>query len=320
MSGRDPERLDPEDLVVRARRGLLSRGEQRELARALESNPDLRVAHQVGSDLDRATAVRGGDEALIARAAQAALAELHGAARAPIAPARRGGGAGRSWSLRLPLAAALALAVISASGIATAWWNGLVSWPFARAASAPEAPNAAPAAPRRKHVRRSPSAPATAQQPAAPEPIAALPPPAAEAARRANARESAAALFHDANAARRSGDFARAERLYAELIAAHPGSDESGLARVSLGKLRLARGDASGAEAEFRKYLAAGRGQLAEEALVGRAQALGRLGRTGAERDAWQRLLAGYPGSVYAAQARSRLLALQAQHAEDGPR
>jgi TolA-binding protein len=263
----------------------------------LASNPDVQVAHQVGCDLDRATAVRGGDEALIARAAQAALAELHGgsAGRAR---------SGRSGSLRLSVAAALALAVISASGIATAWWSGLVSWPFAREASVRQAPSAAPALQRRKPARPSERA---AEPP--PSPVA-EPAPPAQAPRRASVRADAGELFHGANAARRSGDFPRAERLYAELIAAHPGSDESGLARVSLGKLRLARGDAAGAESEFRRYLQAGAGQLSEEALVGRAQALGKLGRTRAEREAWQRLLADYPGSVYAAQARARLLAL----------
>ena len=336
MSGRDPQRLDPEDLIARARRGPLSPGEQRELERALAANVDVKVAYQVGADLDRATAVRGGDEGLIARAAQGALQRLQGAVPTrsvgdDAAPELRGDAVGtRSWSLRLPAAAAIALAVLSASGIATAWWSGLVSWPFARPQSAePSAVDAQTSAVRHKSARRPPRAVPETQRAAPAGPAAeAAPASAPQAAAGSQPRRpsaSAAERFHAANNARRSGESARAERLYQELIAAYPGSDESGLARVSLAKLRLARGDAAGAESEYRRYLASGHGQLSEEALVGCAQALGRLGRTRAEREAWQRLLADYPGSVYAPQARNRLLALQAEPApaeptQDGPR
>jgi TolA-binding protein len=122
----------------------------------------------------------------------------------------------------------------------------------------------------------------------------------------------AAELFRDANAARRAGDLGRARRLYAALIEQHASSDEAGLARVSLGKLLLASGDARAAEREFRRYLGAGGGQLEEEALVGQAQSLGRLQRSDEERHAWQRLLAAHPSSVYAAQAQQRIAALEA--------
>jgi TolA-binding protein len=202
-------------------------------------------------------------------------------------------------------------------------WSGVVSWPFRIVASLPSAPQTQPAKPRRAHRAplRAPAAVAIAQTAvpaAAPLPATATPSPEqvaspVEGAARArrNAADDAGELFHSANAARRNGDFGRAERLYSELIAAHPGSDESGLARVSLGKLRLARGDAQGAESEFRRYLAAGRGQLDEEALVGQAQSFARLGRARAEREAWQRLLIDHPSSVYAVQARARLAALE---------
>ena len=59
MSGRGPQRLDPEDLIARARRGLLSPGEQRELARALRESEELRVAYEVGRDLEVRSGRRG---------------------------------------------------------------------------------------------------------------------------------------------------------------------------------------------------------------------------------------------------------------------
>ena len=78
--------------------------------------------------MDRATAVRGGDEALIARAASAALARV-AARRAPRReqpPAR-----GKRWIAALRSR----LFVFSASGVAAALWSGSSSWPFATAAS-----------------------------------------------------------------------------------------------------------------------------------------------------------------------------------------
>ena len=72
----------------------------------------------------------------------------------------------------------------------------------------------------------------------------------------------------------------------------------------------MAKGDPTAAEHEFRQYLKGGRGQLAEEALVSRAQSLQKLGRAEAERLTWQRLLADYPDTVYSAEARARLRVL----------
>jgi TolA-binding protein len=150
----------------------------------------------------------------------------------------------------------------------------------------------------RKPEREAAEAPPDRVAPPAPRP------------RPAASEPTAAALFSAANAARRGGDFDRAKRTYSELIARYPTSDEARLARVSLGKLLLAKGNASGAEKEFDQYLKGGSGQLAEEALVSRAQSLRKLGRTDAERATWQRLLAEHPNSVYAAEARGRLQAL----------
>jgi TolA-binding protein len=231
---------------------------------------------------------------------------------------------------RLANAAARALSLISATGIATALWTGVVGWPFAAAPARPSAKPAVPTPPARPHnkprertVVESPTPAAALEAAPASEAATPLPPPAdATAARHratpADSRSQAAALFHDANRARRDGDHRRARRLYARLIETHPGSDEAGLARVSLGRLLLNAGDARAAERQFRMYLAVG-GQLSEEALVGQAQSSGQLRHTADEQQAWRRLLAGYPNSVYAAQARQRLAAIDAEPHEGKP-
>jgi TolA-binding protein len=119
----------------------------------------------------------------------------------------------------------------------------------------------------------------------------------------------AAELFGRANDARREGDVGAARALYREVAERFPGSAEARLARVSLGKLLLGAGDVRAAEAEFARYLAAG-GPLVQEALVGRAECLRRLGRSDDERRVWQQLVDEFPGGVYEPQARSRLAEL----------
>jgi TolA-binding protein len=311
MSTHDRDDFDPEDLIARARRGTLSRAEHEALEDALHEDPDLAAAYRVGVEIDRASAVQGGDEALIARAADAAMvrvADMTSRTRmAASTPPRVAGGS------RWAVAAAAVLSVVFASGLAAALWTGAVAWPFQRDV--------------REDAREQKKDPlqGTRQRgelgeplPSDPAPVPAIrvedyAPSAQEPrARRATVHlDGAGELFSEANAARRGGDLARARRTYAQLIEKHPTSDEAGLARVSLGKLLLAAGEARGAEREFRRYLAAGGGQLSEEALVGQAESLGKLKRTREERAAWQRLLETHPSSVYAAQAKRRLAALE---------
>jgi outer membrane protein assembly factor BamD (BamD/ComL family) len=104
---------------------------------------------------------------------------------------------------------------------------------------------------------------------------------------------------------------ARASALLDELERRFPGSPEARVALVSLGKLQMLSGAPAAALERFSSYLQSG-GPLEEEALVGRAQALAKLGRSSEERATWQALLVRFPGSVYAAQARERLSALGA--------
>jgi hypothetical protein len=123
---------------------------------------------------------------------------------------------------------------------------------------------------------------------------------------------SAADIFAEANELRRRGEVTRALALYDELERVHPGSREAETARVSAGRLLLDRsGDHAAALARFEAYLTKSpRGELAEEARVGRALALQKLGRPSEERRAWQELLEAHPNSVHAARARARLDAI----------
>ena len=121
---------------------------------------------------------------------------------------------------------------------------------------------------------------------------------------------SASTLFSEAGDARRRGAYDDAERLYGELAQRFPQSPEALNAHAILARLLLDRGDAAGALVHFDAYLRSGAGSLREEAMVGRALALERLGRTSDEAAAWNALLDAYPQSVHAARARARSAAL----------
>jgi TolA-binding protein len=124
---------------------------------------------------------------------------------------------------------------------------------------------------------------------------------------------TAAELFAQANEARRRGDAAGAVQRYGALQRRFPRSPEASLSHVALGRLVLDRlGDPLRALAEFDAYLAENRkGELVEEALVGRALSLQRLGRTADERDAWRALVVAFPNSLSASLAKARLAVLR---------
>lgn len=133
-----------------------------------------------------------------------------------------------------------------------------------------------------------------------PEPVAVVPPPAPPA-------PGAAALFDEANDARRAGRYARAIELLRELQARHPASREAQASHATLGRLLLDRGDPAGALASFDAYRRGGPAALDESVMIGRATALDRLGRTNEARAAWGDLLSAFPRSPYAAHARGRV-------------
>ena len=119
---------------------------------------------------------------------------------------------------------------------------------------------------------------------------------------------SAEELLAAANRARREHRYPVAVRLYRRLQSAHPRSREAALSHVTLGRLLLdGTHDPRGALREFDRYLAQGRHRvLDEEARVGRALALMRLGRRTEEQRAWRELLAHHPDTLHAERARSR--------------
>ena len=283
----------PEDLSIHARRGCLSRSERQTLEREFLADPLLRVAHRVGSDFDRISEVRAGDDELIARS----LARM----------ARRSQAAPRARRVRRSLGVLLAAAFV-AGGVAAAsggaWYRAWVSEP----AGSTQAVVAI-------GVRTGPPEPAVRVEPGptlgSAAPSAAVPPlPSHTTARPALSlagEPTAAALFEQASAARRAGAYGRASALFTQLQEKFPRSPEAHLAEISLGKLLLASGRPERALAHFRRYLESGGGPLGEEALVGSAESLLRLGRTADERRAWQELLEKYPTSVHAARASSRV-------------
>jgi len=116
-----------------------------------------------------------------------------------------------------------------------------------------------------------------------------------------------AELFDEASDARRRGDYGHVLDLDGELEHRYPTSREAQVSRQIVGRLLLDRGDPTGALARFDSYLAAGAGDLAEEAMVGRATALDRLGRSDEAIRAWSAVAAAFPDSPYAARARARL-------------
>ena len=131
--------------------------------------------------------------------------------------------------------------------------------------------------------------------------------PSDPAASRSN---SAAALFADANRARRDGNADRAVALYRSLQSRYPASSESALSRALLAQLLLDRGSPEAALAGFDRYLADDSPALSAEAWVGRARALEQLKRTAQAAQAWREVESRFPGSIHARLAASRLLAL----------
>lgn len=117
---------------------------------------------------------------------------------------------------------------------------------------------------------------------------------------------SAPRLFEHANDLRHAGRAREASEVYGDLTARFPNSAEARLALVLRGRLELDHGDPALALTGFDAYLAAGDRALREQALSGRALALGRLGRDGDACTAFRTLLDAFPSSTYASVAARR--------------
>jgi TolA-binding protein len=300
--------LHPEEMLDAARRGTLGAAATEDLRAHLARCVACRVSLTLADDLRAEAAVTGADGALLARMVRGALADEPRVTFDVRAPRARSG-AGRR------VAVAVALLLVGGSGGAAVWSMGGAAFvrrlapeilPFSRrheratvAASRAVAPSIAVPAPTVEPMLAPPAAPALG--PAAPRAVRAeAPAPTAED------------LFADANRARRAGDYPRALHRYSELRRAYPGTRQELTARVIVGDLQLEDGPARAALAEFDSYLAASPdGTLAEEARVGRAVALMRLGRRDEEREAWSQLLRAHPNSVQGARARRRLTELR---------
>jgi TolA-binding protein len=305
--------LHPEEMLDAARRGTLGAAAADDLHAHLARCAACRLSLTLPEELHAESAVTSADDALLARLVSGAL---RGEPRvAPEARPRHASSAGRR------VAVALALLLVGGSGGAAVWSMGGAS--FARrfvpeilqlARRHEPAPTAAPrpaSSVRAAAPEIMPLAPAEAPAPAAIAPPA--PPPHLPRLHvPLPPRPTADQLFTEANLARREGDLTLALRRYAELRRAYPGSREELTARVVVGDLLLAEGPTRDALASYDSYLSASpRGTLAEEALVGRASALMRLGRRDEEREAWTRLLREHPDSVQVVRARRRLAELR---------
>jgi hypothetical protein len=313
--------IHPEDLLDRARAGSLAPDEQRLLRRHLARCATCRFELSLAPALFAQMDLDDADEALVTRAI--------GRTR----PARRY--AWRRIGRNAARAAIVSAATVAFAAMASA---GAYVW-HRRAVVRLEAPElvegnhrSSPVLPRDGRVDArlgAPRAAETSQPPAAspsmPEaPLPAVAPVARariapEAAKRAEDLRAAEASratanacadrYRRANEARRDGAAEEAVRLYQELRPTCAGTSEELSSRVLGGRIYLDRlGDPARALAAFDSYLAVtSSGALREDAMIGRALALGRLNRAADEASAWQALLSSYPDSLYADKARSRL-------------
>jgi anti-sigma factor RsiW len=119
--------------------------------------------------------------------------------------------------------------------------------------------------------------------------------------------EGPATLLEAETDARHKGDLPRLLELHARLAARYPLSHETQVSRMVVAHVLLDRGESARALSAFDDYLAAGSGELREDALAGRATSLDRLGRDDEGRHAWRTLLDEYPGSAYATHAQARI-------------
>jgi hypothetical protein len=133
----------------------------------------------------------------------------------------------------------------------------------------------------------------------------------AAAARPSPAEPSASALFEQGTALRAQNKRAAAITVFGKLQRAYPESRESRLSYALVGTLLLEERRAAEALFQFDRHLAL-RGEAQQEALAGRASAYQQMGRATDEANAWRRLLAAHPQSIYATRAKQRLAALAA--------
>jgi TolA-binding protein len=308
--------LLPEDIAVLARRRRLGAEETVRLDE-LAKDPAEAALARVGRAFDAQDIESDRDDALASRMAEHALSASVRVPREvstkPIHSVPSSSRiAGRSSLLRMRkrgvlIAAAMGLAAAAAAGTG----RYVVLTRTARLHATAAAPSTSP--PRESPARPRRAAPAV-DQPTddVDEAIGGVieTPSVVESARPLRDQDvhppTAELLFSRGNGARRGGRIGEAVGNYEQLLGRFPDSSEAQMARVSLGNVLLDQGRAGRALSLFDMHLARG-GQLAEEALYGKARALRALGRLTEERQVWQLLATRYPNSIYARSARERL-------------
>jgi TolA-binding protein len=296
--------LHPEDLIDRANRGTANAAELVRLEQHLAECAVCRV--------ERALMAQAASDAAPLRDETLLVARL----KHHVAPMPAARGATRSKRKRALVAVALAVGTAASAAAAA-------TYVIVRGAAAPQAVMTAPPSQRAQPAAAQPGA-RTPQRGESRELVAAEvetarpsgkqsdPEPARPALPAVAEPTSSSELFSRANQARRDGKVTEAARLYRALQERFSGSSEELVSRVTLGRLLLDRlGDSRGALVQFNSYLASpGGGVLREEAMVGRALSLGRMGRVAEERAAWQALLDSFPKSTQRKRAQARLVEL----------
>jgi hypothetical protein len=309
--------LHPEELLSRAQNGTLTAAERRDLGAHLRRCPACAAEKRWGADaaaIEREQAAP--DRARAARVAQVAQVERLVAA---VMNQRRRAATATMEARPRPRRTAVVMALV-ASGCLLSGAAAATLWPAARRLWVGDAElQQAPGGARRPAPARvQPAAPTVPELPAPPPEVPPAIAPAKLAAKvrgpaPAAAPDPAAALFGELARARRAGRLVEARLAHDRLAARFPGTREELTGRLLVAQLALRRDEPALALDLFERYLGTDvEGALAEEARLGRALALERLGREADERRAWRELLERHPHSLHTARARTRLETLGA--------
>lgn len=310
--------IHPEDLIDKLAHGELSKSERAHLDAHLKSCEVCRLELELRGDFERDAA--GID------VPQLPALQLTRSLFSPIAPRRTPRARRWVWAVAV---AGLVTATGAVAGVVTRQIPWPVVWDTRSTAAPVRAPQPRTGIPARRPAPPNQVAPAVVTPaPEEPKPETreppTRPPPRAtpsdpDRGVRSNAEpeldpaRSPSTLFAAANLARRHGKAGEAAALYRQLQSRYPGSEEARLSLITHARLELDTGHATSALALFDQYLRSGRRPLEAEAIVGRAQALRRLGRSAEEGAAWREVVRKYPDSAYAEQAAERLPALGAR-------
>ncbi|HMJ53031.1 MAG TPA: tetratricopeptide repeat protein [Polyangiaceae bacterium] len=322
-----PVDVHPEDLFDREQEGTLTADERRRLDSHTLQCAACALVRSAVRDFAAQRNPSPGDDALIARISNEALGKAASISTGIISPALRTTYTGslprrrRSWAVG-------AIVLFAATGATASFWSvrgvivqRLLNAPAETVAPAPVEEPKAPIARTKVTPRPVAEEPEAVEEESEPAPVVVTPvAPAPVVAPRPRLHEpinvppaivvpSANDLFTAANEARRRGDSQKSFELYTQLARNYAGTREETTSRVLLGRLLLDRGaEPTQALGLFTRYLdESPGGTLAEEARLGKALALTRLGSAKEERLAWQQLLAFHPNSIHAERARKRL-------------